>query len=198
MKTAFAVWNNRIAPVFDVARRVVIVDSKLEGLAAQIPATVPDNLPLQKALQLSHLGADKLVCGAISRALQNVLTARGIRVIPFVAGDVQAIINAWNRQNFDQSTFAMPGCRRHGSRRSTDPKQEEACMINDKPSGSRGPGKLGGQGRSGQGARRTDQFSTEVPGNCVCLKCGHTESHKRGVPCSQKKCSQCGALMTRQ
>ena len=84
MKTAFAVWNNRIAPVFDVTRRVIIVDSKLEGLAAQIQATLPDNLPLQKALRLSQPGADKLVCGAISSALQAMLTARGIRVIPLL------------------------------------------------------------------------------------------------------------------
>lgn len=198
MKTAFAVWNNRIAPVFDVTRRVIIVDSESKGPAAQTQATLPDDLPLQKALQLSQLGADKLVCGAISRALQAMLTARGIRVIPFVAGDVQEIINAWNRQNFDQSAFAMPGCRRHGSRRSTDPKQKEARTLNDKPSGSRGQGKHGGQGRRGQGAQRTNQFSAEALGNCVCLKCGHTESHERGIPCLQKKCPQCGALMTRQ
>ena len=38
MKTAFAVWNNRIAPVFDVARRVIIVES--ETVPGSRPATV--------------------------------------------------------------------------------------------------------------------------------------------------------------
>ena len=30
---------------------------------------------------------------------------------------------------------------------------------------------------------------------CICPKCGHKETHKRGVPCSQVECPKCGVLM---
>jgi predicted Fe-Mo cluster-binding NifX family protein len=95
MKTAFAVWNNRMAPVFDVARRVIVIDPAAAGRGVQTQVLLTGDPPLQKALQLSELGVDCLVCGAISRPLKAVLMARGIQVVACVAGDVQAVIDAW-------------------------------------------------------------------------------------------------------
>ena len=67
MKTAFAVWSNRIAPVFDVARRVIVVDPAVAGRDAQRQVPLTGDPPLQKAQQLSDLGVECLVCGAITR-----------------------------------------------------------------------------------------------------------------------------------
>ena len=44
-----------------------------------------------------------------------------------------------------------------------------------------------GQQRMGRG-----QSGTSV---CRCPRCGHTEAHKRGVPCSQVACPTCGSPM---
>ncbi len=35
-------------------------------------------------------------------------------------------------------------------------------------------------------------------GNCVCVKCGETIVHQRGVPCSDEKCPKCGGSMVRE
>ena len=35
-------------------------------------------------------------------------------------------------------------------------------------------------------------------GTCVCVQCGHKEPHERGKPCTEKRCSKCGAAMRRQ
>ena len=137
MKTAFAVWNNRIAPVFDVTRRVIIVES--EAVPESPPTTVllAGDQPLQKVRQLSELGADRLVCGAISRALQAALTAGGIRVIPFIAGDVQEVIDAWRGRQFEVDAFAMPGRRRKSHRLTGSGQPKEDRMGNKRSGGGR-------------------------------------------------------------
>ncbi|MFW5898497.1 MAG: hypothetical protein ACOCT7_01430 [Candidatus Saliniplasma sp.] len=55
-------------------------------------------------------------------------------------------------------------------------------------SGGRGQGR--GQGR-GAG-------SAGPGGNCVCPSCGKKVPHKRGVPCYEMKCPECGSQMIRE
>ena len=35
-------------------------------------------------------------------------------------------------------------------------------------------------------------------GYCVCPKCGYRAPHRRGVPCQEDRCPQCGAKMLRE
>jgi NAD-dependent SIR2 family protein deacetylase len=35
-------------------------------------------------------------------------------------------------------------------------------------------------------------------GHCVCPKCGYKIEHRRGVPCLEEKCPECGAKMLRE
>ncbi len=55
----------------------------------------------------------------------------------------------------------------------------------------KGLGKGGGRGKNGGGG-----FS--IGGYCVCSKCGKKVEHKRGVPCTDLKCSDCGISMIRE
>jgi predicted Fe-Mo cluster-binding NifX family protein len=200
MKTAFAVWNNRIAPVFDVARRVILVESRVDATGGPKQILLAGDEPLQKAQQLSELGADSLVCGAISRALQAILTARGIRVIAYVAGDVDEIIDAWRQPDFEPRAYAMPRGRRNRHRYPTLDQHKEAMMQTNRGGGGRG---MGGRGQGGQGRCRQRPPAAggardTAAGACVCTQCGYSEAHERGNPCMQKKCPQCGAVMSRQ
>jgi predicted Fe-Mo cluster-binding NifX family protein len=90
MNTAFSCWNNRIAPVFDNARQVLLVRVDSGRIIGEEQQVLPGDLPVQKALRLAELGVGTLVCGAISRPLHGMVIAYGIRVIPFVAGDLRA------------------------------------------------------------------------------------------------------------
>ena len=110
MKTAFTFWNNRIAPVFDTARQIRVIETESGQIISETLETLKFDLPVQKALRLSDLGITTLVCGAISKPLNEIVTAYGIRVISFVAGELQEVINAWHAGNLEPGAFAMPGC----------------------------------------------------------------------------------------
>jgi predicted Fe-Mo cluster-binding NifX family protein len=127
MKTAFAAWNNRIAPVFDVARQIHIVKTESGRIVAETQAELTDDVPSHKALHLAELNIGTLGCGAISQPLQAMIAAYGIRVVSFVAGDLREVIEACLRGRLEKDVFAMPGCRgRHRSQTAGDPGQEGA------------------------------------------------------------------------
>ena len=114
MKAAFAVWNNRIAPVLDVARVVHLVEAESRRILIETDESLPGDPDPEKALRLTELGVDVLVCGAISRPMLAAIAAHGIQVIPFVAGDLREVIQAWLSGALEKEVFAMPGCRGRG------------------------------------------------------------------------------------
>jgi len=64
----------------------------------------------------------------------------------------------------------------------------------------RGMGRGLGRGRGNQNVGRQQNgqgrnAQTTGVSECVCPKCGHTEVHQRGVPCTQVKCPKCETLM---
>ena len=56
MKTAFAYWDDRIAPVFDTARRIHIVEADSGKIVAETGEVLADAMPVQKVLRLVELG----------------------------------------------------------------------------------------------------------------------------------------------
>lgn len=117
IKAAFATWNDRIAPVFDVARSIQLVETEAGRIVRRTRASVDSEIPNQKALRLVELQVGTLVCGAISRPVQEMIRSYGIEVIPFVTGNLQEVIQAWLGGKLAGSAdYTMPGCRRTGGR----------------------------------------------------------------------------------
>lgn len=112
MKAAFSFWKGRIAPVFDVARHVLIVEVESGRIIREVEKDLPQNNPGRKIKRLAGIGIDTLVCGAISRFMHELITSHGINVISFVSGDLREVIRAWGQDKIDEADFAMPGCCR--------------------------------------------------------------------------------------
>lgn len=112
MKAAFTEWNGRVAPVFDVSRTVLMVETKMSDNTGERLVDLPSESPSAKIAFLAEQDVDILVCGAISRQVQGLAEAAGIQVHPFVAGEIRDIVNAWIRGDLEQVSYSMPGCRR--------------------------------------------------------------------------------------
>lgn len=115
MRIALPVWNGRISPVFDSARRLLLVDTAEAGGAHASEETLEEIVPLARVKRLSVLGADVLICAGISPAMLSALSACGIRVIPGIAGDAMDVVKAFRSGRFPAPQFFMPGWR--GGRR---------------------------------------------------------------------------------
>lgn len=199
MKAAFAYWNHRIAPVFDFARRILLVEVESGRIVREAMESLPGEPVIGKGLRLVELGVDTLVCGAISRPVQAMVEANGIRVIPFVGGDLKEVIQAWVSGRLQDGLFVLPGCRGREDNFGQGPgfigKED---LMRGRNRGGSGSGGGQGRGRGGPGLGRMGGPSAAGPGgDCVCPQCGRREPHELGVPCMRKRCPACGVAMTR-
>lgn len=116
MNVAIPTLDDRVSPVFDVARAVVLVE--LDGDQELRRQTVPLHSQdvARRGAELSQHGVHVLICGAISRPLEATLGAAGIRVIPQTCGPVEEVLRAFVTGQLNDQAFLMPGCcgrRRH-------------------------------------------------------------------------------------
>ncbi|HTP25227.1 MAG TPA: NifB/NifX family molybdenum-iron cluster-binding protein [Anaeromyxobacteraceae bacterium] len=110
MRVALAVWDGRISPVFDVSREAVILTVEHGAVTDRRSESVETPTVARKVDRLLALGVEQLVCGAISESLHREVTARGVRVLGFVAGDLEEVVRALVAGRLPSPAFSMPGC----------------------------------------------------------------------------------------
>jgi len=115
MKVGIPIWNDRVSPVLDTAGQLLTIE--LEGgqeISRQL-ITLPVTHPMQRARMLCDAGIDTLICGAVSQIVQAALVNAGVRVLPFVGGDIEEIIAAFSSGRLESNAYRLPGCcRRRG------------------------------------------------------------------------------------
>lgn len=117
VKVALTTWENRISPVFDSAHMVLVAEIKNAAVVSRHYEPLDFELPLSRVSKLSKLRVRVLICGAISQFFANMIEAHGIRIIPFVAGDVNQVLDAYLKGLLLMPSFQMPGCGRRRRKR---------------------------------------------------------------------------------
>lgn len=110
MRVAISYRRDRMSPVFDVAPGLLLLDIKKGREVRRSERTLLWTDPLARAREVSQFGANVLICGALSWALENALSSMGVQVLGCVCGPVEAVISAFLRGELAETAFIMPGC----------------------------------------------------------------------------------------
>ena len=110
MRVAIPISNGRISPVFDAAKRLVLVDvdNGREIRRTEDGLEEPEMAP--RARRVAELGVDVLICGAISRPLEAMLLSAGVEVVPQTCGQAEEVFRAFLSGQLTEQAFLVPGC----------------------------------------------------------------------------------------
>lgn len=118
MKIALPIWNDRISPLFDTSGRVLILDMEKGNAGEWEEHDMQDLITPMKVRRITELGAEVLICGAVSNQVANLVESSGIELVPWVRGPVDEVIAAFQAGQLDRPCYFMPGCGRRRRRRS--------------------------------------------------------------------------------
>ena len=113
MRLAIPIWNGRISPVFDVAGDLLVIDVQDGTEVGQENVRLDGSAPTIRAGQLADLGVDVLICGAISRDLEDMVSSAGVNVISQTRGRADRVLRAFISGQLTARAFLMPGCDGH-------------------------------------------------------------------------------------
>ncbi len=110
MKIAIPVWNGFVSSVFDFAHYLLVVDVKGKQEINRWQIQLAQQVIPQRVNQLISSGIEVIICGAISRPLAATLKASNIKIIPFVSGSVDEVLEAYLDNRLAEPQFLQPGC----------------------------------------------------------------------------------------
>jgi len=110
MKVALTVWKNRISPLFDATRMLLIADIGKRRIREQRLEALDCDTAFARAARLDELGVKVLICGGISDFFARLIEAHSIQIIPFVAGSVDEVLEAYVSGDLFIKRLRMPGC----------------------------------------------------------------------------------------
>jgi len=115
-RVAIPIWQGRISPVLDTAERLCIFElGSGDKATSRIVELLPDDIR-QRTDVIRCLGVSTLLCGAVSRPLQQLLLSVGVVVRPWLAGPVHEVLAAYREGRLDAEYFQLPSCGRRRQR----------------------------------------------------------------------------------
>ena len=112
MKIAIPVFDNRISPRFDCAYRFMIVSIEGGKIVSKERLVLRSINPIQRVNEISDMGIDTLICGAINEFTFRMLVGKGIDVIPWIIGNTDEVLNLFLSGSLEPGITFFPDGRR--------------------------------------------------------------------------------------
>ncbi len=109
MKVGITVWEDRISPVFDAARMLLVVCIENHRLVSRQLMPCRPEMIGEFVRMLEDEQVEEVICGAISQVPAETLRAHEIRLVPFVAGMVDRVLSGYVEGD-SMERYRMPGC----------------------------------------------------------------------------------------
>jgi len=132
MRVAIPEHQGRVAPVFDCCGRVLIFFQarRAEEFVADEDWSALSRIA--RPARLKELMVDLLVCGGISCWMEDLIHRTGIRLIPWIAGDIANVLTALREGNISNPCYLMPGrgrCARRRQSRTCEDRSEQLPSL---------------------------------------------------------------------
>lgn len=112
MRIAIPVWEEKVSPVLDTARRLLIVEAKEQEEVSRFEIFLDELDIARRCYRIRGLEVDTLICGAVSRPFLRMLMSAGMDIIPEISGPAEEVLAAYLKGDLYHSRFLMPGCKR--------------------------------------------------------------------------------------
>jgi len=112
MKIAIPVFENRISPRFDCAPGFRVYDADGGRITATREISCQGWNDNERIAQLRALEVDTMICGGLPNYLLGILTNKGIKIIPWVAGDAGEALTLFLRGQLNAGMVICPGRKR--------------------------------------------------------------------------------------
>jgi predicted Fe-Mo cluster-binding NifX family protein len=160
MKLALTVWEDRISPVFDSARKLLVAEFENHVITNRRYEQFDATLSHRLTKRLIELDISVLICGAISEQPAQFIEATGIKIIPFIAGNADNVLAEYVKDSLVKPEFLMPGCgrKRHRNKSGNPENKLYGCLnlikgVMNMPKGDgtgpQGQGPVTGKGQGG-------------------------------------------------
>ena len=107
MKVVLTVWENRISPVADSARKLLILEVENRKIVGRRFEEFAEKFLLNRAGKLADINGEIFICSAISEFFASLIEGYGIRLIPFICGQVDEVLDAYLEGSLRGPKFLM-------------------------------------------------------------------------------------------
>lgn len=129
MKIAIPIFGARIAPRFDCAPWLLLITIENGRVVDRAEVSWNDCSTWQRIEQIQGAGAQTLVCGAIDGNSARLLAHQRIRLIPWVAGEVEQVLEAFLKGRLETGMIFPPRCRGRQLRWGRQPCRPKKRML---------------------------------------------------------------------
>ncbi len=109
MKVAIPRYGEQVAPCFEYSATIAIFTIKSRKVMDQMDFTLQSKEALDRVRLLRDQQVDTLICGGVQDSFEDLVIAKGIRVISWVSGNVEDLLELFVRGEL------VPGSGRLGN-----------------------------------------------------------------------------------